>query len=659
MERGRIQLVGVDEEPEHSFAQTLRSAGYRVTCSPRIVRDAGAQILLVFGPSMVENCRLARSVYPMAQVIACIEGEQESEAGEFLAAGADDVIMLTPVMPPRSALLARIRAGMAHVELRYRIEHDRQLAELLEQVMIALAEAELDPIEGLFDVAVKLAEFFCYDRCTVLVVGTGDPNTIYVAAASDEPSLTRWPLDLRKYPELRAVLDGREPVYISDVAASPLLGEHAVVAAMRGGRCQLLLPLVTERGADGVLWLRSVVPRPPPDRSMLRLLKMIARMVSISLRDARLEMLRESTQVTSWAQVRQRRVQALDQYRDFFESAADGMLVVDRSGEVLYVNRAAEQLTGFSRTGLVGRQVGEVVSEEQRPMLADAIEQAVAGLHLTGFDLQLLTTSGEPLRVSVSTSRVVADEDTSVVTLTFRDVTLARLLEEELRKTKEFLERLIDSTVDAIIAADVRGRVMIFNRGAELLFGYKAEEIVHRMPVWKLYPEGEAKRVMAELRSEEHGGVGRLLPTRREIVTRDGQLVPVMLSASIIYEDGRPVATVGILNDMRDRLSIEQRLAQAQQKLLVTEKQALIADLAGTAAHELNQPLTSVMGYAELLKKRLPPDDPSYRAVDTILTEAERMAAIVRKIGKITRYETKPYIGSTNILDLDKSVTEG
>jgi PAS domain S-box-containing protein len=659
VDRGRIQLVGVEEEPEHSFAQTLRSAGYRVTCSSRILRDAGAQVLLVFGPNMVETCRLARSVYPMSQVIACIEGEQESAAGEFLAAGADDVIMLTPVMPPRSALLARIRAGMAHVELRYRIEHDRQLAELLEQVMIALAEAELDPIEGLFEVAVKLAEFFCYDRCTVLVLGTGDPNTIYVAAASDEPSLTRWPLDLRKYPELRAVLDGREPVYIGDVAASPLLGEHAVVAAMRGGRCQLLLPLVTERGADGVLWLRSVVPRPPPDRAMLRLLKMIARMVSISLRDARLEMLRESTQVTSWAQVRQRRVQALDQYRDFFESAADGMLVVDRSGEVLYVNRAAEQLTGFSRTGLVGRQVGEVVSEEQRPMLADAIEQAVAGLHLTGFDLQLLTTSGEPLRVSISTSRVVADEDTSVVTLTFRDVTLARLLEEELRKTKEFLERLIDSTVDAIIAADIRGRVMLFNRGAEQLFGYKAEEIIHRMPVWKLYPEGEAKRVMAELRSEEHGGVGRLLPTRREIVTRDGQLVPVMLSASIIYEDGKPVATVGILNDMRDRLSIEQRLAQAQQKLLVTEKQALIADLAGTAAHELNQPLTSVMGYAELLKKRLPPDDPSYRAVDTILHEAERMAAIVRKIGKITRYETKPYIGSTNILDLDKSATEG
>jgi hypothetical protein len=53
------------------------------------------------------------------------------------------------------------------------------------------------------------------------------------------------------------------------------------------------------------------------------------------------------------------------------------------------------------------------------------------------------------------------------------------------------------------------------------------------------------------------------------------------------------------------------------------------------------------------------PEDPHYRAVDIILREAERMAEIVRKIGRITRYETKAYVGSTQILDLDKSTTDG
>jgi signal transduction histidine kinase len=114
-----------------------------------------------------------------------------------------------------------------------------------------------------------------------------------------------------------------------------------------------------------------------------------------------------------------------------------------------------------------------------------------------------------------------------------------------------------------------------------------------------------------------------------------------------------------VVSDLREQLRIEERLAQAQEKLLVSERQAVIAELAGTTAHELNQPLTSVMGYSELLKKRMVPSDPHYRAIDTILREAERMAEIVRKIGRITKYETKAYVGATQIIDLEKSSGDG
>ncbi|HVE81492.1 MAG TPA: histidine kinase dimerization/phospho-acceptor domain-containing protein, partial [Myxococcales bacterium] len=93
----------------------------------------------------------------------------------------------------------------------------------------------------------------------------------------------------------------------------------------------------------------------------------------------------------------------------------------------------------------------------------------------------------------------------------------------------------------------------------------------------------------------------------------------------------------------------------AETRLEESERNAVIVALAGTAAHELNQPLTSVMGYAELLKRKLPPEDAAFRPVEIIYREAERMAEIVRKIGKITRYETKSYIGQAKILDLDKA----
>ena len=314
--------------------------------------------------------------------------------------------------------------------------------------------------------------------------------------------------------------------------------------------------------------------------------------------------LREQTRRMSLQRYNEeRRTRALEQYRDFFEASTDGMVVLDGEGAIVYVNRAAEQLTGYAREGLHGRSFTELVATAQRASLDNIVKQVVDGANLEVFDLALSTTSGETITVSVSSSPVLAEHGAAV--LAFRDVTEARALEGELRKTKDFLERLIDSTVDGIIGADMRGNIIIFNQGAARLYGYAPDEVVGKLPVWKLYPDGVARAIMTELRSADYGGVGRMEPTRREIVTKDGELVPVSLAASIVYEDGREVATVGIIGDLRDRLKIEQRLAQAQEKLMVTEKQALIAELAGTTAHELNQPLTSVMGYAELLKRKM------------------------------------------------------
>jgi len=192
----------------------------------------------------------------------------------------------------------------------------------------------------------------------------------------------------------------------------------------------------------------------------------------------------------------------------------------------------------------------------------------------------------------------------------------------------------------------------MFNKGAEEILGYRADEIKGHKEYSDIYPPGKADDVMRRLRSPEEGGAGRLAPVRLDLVSAQDEPVPVVLSAAIIYEGGREHAIVITFSDLREQQQMEMEL---RRQLVETEKLAAIAELSGAAAHELNQPLTVISAYAELLENALPPADPSRPAIETIAREVERMAAIVRKIGHLTHYETRDYVGSAKILDLDRA----
>jgi len=506
----------------------------------------------------------------------------------------------------------------------------------------------------LHEVISRLAEVLGVDRGSVLLLGAND--TLDVVAASDEPDLSRVSVPLGQYPEVRAALANRQPLVVEDAPHHTLLGEVAPLVAARGIGAIVLFPMVVEGVARGVLILRATDPHPQLHEDALRLGRLLAGALALALDSRRgTEVGPQQTRRVSLARFdAERRLQALARFRDFFESASDGIVVLDGRGAILYVNRAGEQITGYSREGLKGRPFAELLVDRYRPRFDEMLQRITADERLTSTDLELRTTSDDEITIEVATSPVRSVHDTVIIN--FRDVTEARALQRELRKTKEFLERLIDSAADAIVATDRRGNVLIFNRAAEKVTGYKAHEMVGRASVRSLYADKNApQQVMRLLRGPLHGGPGRIDSIRQEIMNREGERVPVALSAAVLYEDGREVGTVGIFIDLRERLKIEQRLATAQQRLEVTAKQALLAELAGATAHELNQPLTAILGNLELLARKIDPKDALQRQVDTMRAEAQRMAEIVKRIGQITRYETKAYVGETSILDLDRA----
>ena len=338
------------------------------------------------------------------------------------------------------------------------------------------------------------------------------------------------------------------------------------------------------------------------------------------------------------------------QYAKTFASMAPGIVVVGPDLSMVFANLRSYEIVGHREETISSNDIGQVVSAEDLPRVREALTQRQFP---RGMDIELVRRDGTKIVCSASFAPLIGAEDHTVIS--FEDVTDLRETERELIKTMEFLESLIDASVDAIIATDMEQRVVLFNPSAERISGRHVSDALGSVTLEVLLGRASAELVTQRLLASEHGGEGRLEPTMLDLLDIHGTRIPVQLSASLIYEHGEPSAIVLIFADLRDRIRVEERLAEAQKKLAFTEKQGVLAELAGTAAHELNQPLTSMMAYAELLLRQSEPDSTGAKAARVLIREAERMAEIVRKIGKITRYETTSYVGHQKIFDLDRA----
>jgi diguanylate cyclase (GGDEF)-like protein/PAS domain S-box-containing protein len=126
-------------------------------------------------------------------------------------------------------------------------------------------------------------------------------------------------------------------------------------------------------------------------------------------------------------------------------------------------------------------------------------------------------------------------------------------------QAKEYLEAIVGSTSDAIVTTDLRGRVIYFSPGAEVLYGVPYHEALG-LPVWKLYAEGkdEARSIQRRLLT-----TGTLADYETVIRTQDERCVHVSMSASLLRDSrGRVIGTLGISKDITRRVDLERRLRE-------------------------------------------------------------------------------------------------
>jgi PAS domain S-box-containing protein len=286
-------------------------------------------------------------------------------------------------------------------------------------------------------------------------------------------------------------------------------------------------------------------------------------------------------------------------YRGLLEAAPDAMVVVNQAGEIVLLNLQAEKQFGYSRDELVGQAVTNIIPEGFAERLiaddlrstADALAQVIG----TGIELVARRRDGTEFPIEIMLSPLENAEGI-LVTAAIRDISVRKAAEEHLAH----LAALVESSDDAILSKSLDGTILSWNRGAEKLYGYTAQEVVGR-PISLLLPTDRPREVADMLEHLRRGEEIDSFETAR--VTKDGSVIQVSLRMSPIRgTSGEITGASTIARDITARKDAEATLLLKVQELARSNEE--LGQFAYIASHDLQEPLRMVASYTELLARR-------------------------------------------------------
>ena len=344
-----------------------------------------------------------------------------------------------------------------------------------------------------------------------------------------------------------------------------------------------------------------------------------------------------------------------EEFRNLFEHVASGVFISSKEGKFLNANQALLDMLGYeSKEEFLNIDLPQdlYVRPEDRRTFKEMMERDG---RVIDYEVEFKRKDGSIIPILL-TGHARYDQQGNIVGYEGLnvDLTQRKLMEKEVREAYDFMNKIVQSSPNAITATDMKGNILIWNQAAEETLGYKASEVIGKMNIRKIYPEGIARKVMQMLRSDKLGGVGRLNSYQMVYVRRDGEVVEGNLSAAIIYDaNGKEIASVGSFVDLRNRLKMERALRDTQEQLLQSEKLAAMGRLTSQIAHELNNPLYGIMNTLELLKTEIPTDNKRRKILDMALSETIRLSDLLRKMLSFSKpdQEERHPVNINSVLD--------